>query len=201
MKKYLLLITLLCSVYLNAEMNVLAFAGSTRLESVNKKLVNQAARIAREMGASVTVLDLKNFPMPIYEADLEASEGMPENTKQFRQWMINSPMIFISSPQNNASVSALLKNVIDWCSRGENGGSSREAYKGKKFVLMSASPNKKGGAKGLIHLKAIIEDCGGEVFPIQISIPDAYNAFDENGNLKDPNQTQALTDLVRQALQ
>ncbi|MDR3623920.1 MAG: NAD(P)H-dependent oxidoreductase [Chlamydiales bacterium] len=194
-----LLIFLLCFVFsinLNAEVRALAFAGSSRCESVNKKLVLEAANIAKSMGASVTYIDLKEYPIPLYDADLEATNGMPENAKYIRGLMANSQLIMIASPDYNGSVSALLKNVLDWASRGEKGGASRDAFKGKKFALMSASPSASGGAKGLIHLKTIIETIGGTVIAKQVVVPRAHQAFNNESKLIDQRLCVDLHRLV-----
>ncbi len=161
-----------------AQMNVLVFAGSTREGSYNKQLSKEAAEIARRLGANVTWIDLKDYPMPFYDADLEA-KGMPKNAKKLRDLMVANDMIVIASPEYNASVPAVLKNAIDWASR-KDGEASRSAFKGKKFALLSASPGRSGGARGLVHLRAIIEDVGGEVVSEQVSVPAAHAAFTED---------------------
>lgn len=169
-----------------ANSNVLVFSGRTRTESVNKKLAQEAATVARELGARVSVIDLKDYPIPFYDGDLEANEGMPENAKKLRNLMINSQAIIIVSPEYNGTLSAVLKNTIDWASRSEEGGSSRAAFAGKKFAIMSASPGKGGGARGLTHLRTIIENIGGKVVGKQVALPNAYEpkAF-ENSSLKE----------------
>jgi chromate reductase, NAD(P)H dehydrogenase (quinone) len=184
--KYLIVLCVAFSTHLSAEVKVLAFSGSTRKDSANKKLIVEAANLVRQKGASVTVIDLKEYTAPFYDGDLEAKEGMPAKAGQFRQLMIQSQVILIASPEYNGSLSAMLKNTIDWASRSEEGKPSREAFKGKIFALMSASPSPIGGARGLAHLRTIIENIGGTVIPQQVVVPDAYNAFDEQGRLKDP---------------
>lgn len=200
MLKWVMILCVAFSATLTAETKVLAFAGSTREGSVNKKLVAEAAGIARQMGANVTVIDLKDYPIPFYDGDKETQEGMPEKAKQLRQLMIQSNLILIASPEYNGSVSGLLKNVIDWTSRSEAAGSSRDAYKGKKFVIMSASPGSTGGARGLEHLKMIIENIGGTVVAKQVTIPNAYSAFDSQGHLKDPKVKKELQDMIQMAI-
>jgi chromate reductase, NAD(P)H dehydrogenase (quinone) len=190
MKKYMLLALLFLSAQLIAETKVLAFAGSTRKDSYNKMLLKDAVDMARQMGAVVTVIDLKDYPMPFYDADIESSKGMPKNAKLFRQLMVDNDAFIIASPEYNASVSAVLKNALDWASRGENGTPSRQAFKGKKFAIMSTSPGPLGGARGLKHLQAVIQDVGGIVVPKQVSIPYAQNYFskkkiEENLDLKE----------------
>jgi NAD(P)H-dependent FMN reductase len=200
MLKLIVALCALVTLNLSAEVNVLAFSGSTREESVHKKLVLEAANIARQENANVTVIDLKDFPIPFYDGDLEAKEGMPAKAKQLRQLMIKSDVIIIASPEYNSSVSAVLKNALDWASRGENGGSSREAFKGKKFVIMSASPGSGGGARNLVHLRAIIKDIGGTVLTEQITVPDAFNAFDEKGCLTSPKLKADLQQVIQTAI-
>ncbi len=163
----------LLSLPLFAELQILAFAGSTREGSYNKTLIEQAAQIARKMGAKVTLIDLVDFSMPFYDADLEKKEGLPKNAKRLQDLMIQSDAVMIATPEYNSSLPALLKNVIDWTSR--NGTSvSKSAYQGKKFAIMSASPGKLGGTRALAHLRAILEECGGAVVPKQVSVPQAY---------------------------
>ncbi len=199
MKKTILFI---CSVLaftfspLAAEMKVLAFAGSNRANSYNKKLVHDAADIARQMGATVTVIDLKDYPMPFYDEDLESKQGMPNNAKKLRQLMIKNDAVIIASPEYNASIPALLKNTLDWVSRGENGSYSPDAFKGKKFAIMSASPGPGGGARALVHLRAIIEAVGGTVIEKQVSIPNAQEYFSVNKRPPNP----ALTAEIKQLL-
>ncbi|MEI8366760.1 MAG: NAD(P)H-dependent oxidoreductase [Parachlamydiaceae bacterium] len=200
MWKLITLCLLSLTTILSAQTKVLAFAGSARTESVNKKLVYEAGRLASEMGADVTFIDLKDYPIQLYNGDLEVKEGMPGNAKHIRKLMIESQVILIASPVHNGTVSALLKNTLDWASRSEQGGSSREAFKGKVFAIMSASPGKGGGLKGLSHLRDIIEDIGGTVIPQQVGIPGAYQAFDEKGKLKDQVLRADLRNLVWIAL-
>lgn len=200
MLKWFLIAAMAASTILQAQIEVLAFAGSTRADSVNKKLVNEAAKIAEECGGKVTVIDLKDYPIPFYDADLEADEGMPANAKTIRQLMISSQVILIASPEYNHSIPAVLKNMLDWVSRSEKAERSKEAYLDKTFVLMSASPSKGGGAKGLIHLKDIVEDQRAIVYTKQFSLPNAYSAFDSEGSLKDSVKLEELRVVVQSAM-
>ena len=183
-----------------SSIKVLAFAGSTRGDSYNKKLVQEAAAIAREKGASVTVIDLKELPMPLYDGDVEEAEGMPPNAKRLRELMIESSAIIIASPEYNASISAVLKNALDWVSRSEDGRPSRSAFKGKKFAIMSTSPGRGGGARGLAHLTTIIEDIGGEVIQKKVIVPDGYKAFNEKGELENTKVQQELQEEIDELL-
>ncbi len=195
MKKVFLLLCL-AIFSLSAEVKVLAFAGSTRADSYNKKLVNDAADMARQMGATVTVIDLKDYPMPFYDGDIESKQGLPKNAIKLRQLMIKNDAIIIASPEYNASISGVLKNALDWTSRGEKGGYSPDAFKGKKFAIMSASPGPGGGSRGLVHLRTIIEAAGGTVVPKQVTIPNAQEYFAVEK--RPPNET--LQEEIKQLL-
>jgi NAD(P)H-dependent FMN reductase len=182
------------------DVKVVAFAGSTRKDSFNKKLILNAAEIARKDGAEVTVVNLEDYPIPLYDADLERDEKMPANAKKLRDILKPCDVIIIASPQYNASIPAVLKNDIDWASRGEMGGSSKDAFKGKTVVLLSTSPGPKGGARGLNHLRDIMKDVGGNVMDEQLSVPNANDAFDAQGHLKDPKMQSQLKQLIDTAL-
>lgn len=179
-----------------ADIEVLMFAGSTRAESYNKQLALDAAKIAKGLGAHVTLIDLKDFSMPFYDADLEKEQGMPENAKRLRALMLKSDAILIASPEYNQSISAVLKNTLDWVSRSEDGKTSHD-FEGKRFGIMSASPGKKGGARGLIHLRAIIKDIGGDVIDREVCIPKAHLYFADEKRPENPSLVQALRELIR----
>lgn len=195
----IIILCLAISAHLSAEVKVLAFSGSTRTDSVNQKLVAEAAELARSMNAQVTLINLKDYPIPFYEGDIEREQGMPENAKKLRQLMVQADIILIASPEYNGSLSGILKNAIDWASRSETAGSSRDAFKGKKFVIMSASPGSGGGARGLVHLRAILENIGGTVMPQQVVVADAYHAFDAEGHLKNQKLKGELQQLIEEA--
>lgn len=197
MWKWMLVICMAFSATLSAQTKVLAFSGSTREGSVNKKLVNEAAMMARQAGADVTVIDLRDYPMPFFDEDLEAKEGIPPKAKQLRQMMSQSQVIFIASPEYNGSLSAVLKNAIDWASRDSDDGKPTTAFNGKKFLIMSASPGSRGGVRGLAHLRSILENVKGTVVAKQFELPDAFSAFDAKGQLKSPEKKQELQKLVQ----
>ncbi|MBI2809618.1 MAG: NAD(P)H-dependent oxidoreductase [Candidatus Melainabacteria bacterium] len=196
MKKEIIIASLIAAMPLSAEMNVLAFAGSTRTDSHNKQLVREAAEIARQMGANVTIVDLKDFPMPFYDADLEKEKGLPENAKRLRQMMIKSDAMIIASPEYNASITAVLKNTIDWCSRGEDGKGSKEAFKGKHIAIMSAAAGKAGGAHSLAHLRAILSDVGAEPLTDQVEIARVYETSIEKEQQKKVALKKQLQQLI-----
>lgn len=176
---------------------ILAFAGSTREASYNKKLVKIAAEGARAAGAEVTYVDLRDLPMPLFDEDLEAKEGLPENTLKFKELMMAHQGFLIASPEYNGSITPLLKNAIDWASRPlpEEPPFALSCFRDKVVALMSASPGGLGGLRGLTHVRSILSGIGVLVLPDQQAIPKAYEAFDADGRLKDPTQQEAIEQL------
>lgn len=171
---------------------VLAFAGSSRKESFNKKLVKLAAAGARAAGAEVTVIDLADFPMPIFDEDLEKSQGMPPNAKKFKELLKSHHGMLISSPEYNSSISALLKNCIDWASRPEPGETPLAAFAGKVAGLVSASPGALGGLRGLVTVRSILSNISVLVVPEQAAVNTAHEAFHADGTLKDAKKQAAV---------
>jgi NAD(P)H-dependent FMN reductase len=171
---------------------ILALAGSTRSQSLNKQLIAVAARMAREAGADVTLLDLRDYAMPLYDGDLEAASGLPEKARELKRLFAEHQGLLIASPEYNSSVSAVLKNAIDWISRHEPGDDGMIAFKGKIAAIMSASPGALGGLRGLVHLRSILGNIQTIVIPEQIAISRAQDAFDAEGNIKDERQAQSV---------
>jgi len=178
---------------------ILAFAGSARIDSFNKKLIKVAAAYARDAGADVTLIDLNDYPMPLYHGDLEAAEGIPENALKIKELMLQHDGFLISSPEYNSSISALLKNTIDWISRPVDGESGLVAFRGKVAGLMGASPGGLGGLRGLVHLRSILQNIGTIVVPAQVAVSGAGEAFDEEGKLIDSG-TASRVEKVAQGL-
>lgn len=176
---------------------ILAFAGSTRTDSFNKKLVKIAAAGAKAAGAEVTYLDLRDLPMPLYDQDLEDQAGLPENVLKFKQLMKSHQGLLIACPEYNSSITPLLKNAIDWASRSEPGEPppGLSCFRDKVAVIMSAAAGGFGGLRGLVHVRAILGNIGVLVLPDQRCIPQAYEAFDEQGNLKDAQQHASVAEL------
>ena len=167
---------------------ILAFAGSTRTDSYNKKLVKISSIGATEAGADVTVIDLRDFPMPIYDGDLEQKDGLPSNARKLKDIMLSHQGFLISSPEYNSSISAVFKNTIDWTSRQSEGEIPLACFKNKVAGIMSASPGMLGGLRGLVHVRSILGNIGVIVLPDQIAIAKAHEAFNEDGTLKDKKQ-------------
>ena len=168
---------------------ILAFGGSLRRDSYNQELAVVAAAGGREAGAGVTVISLRDFTLPIFDEDLEATSGMPEAAKRLKVMFREHNGLIIASPEYNSSITAALKNAIDWVSRVEsNGEPALSALAGKTAVLCSASPGGLGGMRGLVHLRAILGSIGITVLPDQIAVGKAYEAFTPDGVLADANQ-------------
>lgn len=198
-KLFLSISVLACSL-LSAEVKVLAISGSLREDSYNKKLINEAAHLARQGGAAVTVIDLRDFEMPFYDSDIE-TKGMPDGAKRLRKLLNESQAVIIASPEYNGSLSAVLKNAIDWSSRTEKGEPSKEAFNGKKIAIMSASMGAGGGGRGLVHLRTILENLGAKVVPIQLTVGSANQTFNTEGRLTDTGLQNLLKMEIQQLLE
>ena len=177
---------------------ILAFAGSSRIDSFNKKLVKVAAEGAREAGAEVTFIDLRDYPMPMYDGDLESKDGLPENAKKLKKIFLEHQGLLISSPEYNSSISALLKNTIDWVSRPEHGEAPLACYDQKVVGLMAASPGLLGGLRGLVTVRSIFGNIKCTVIPEQVEVAKAGEAFNENGSLKDEKQEKSVKNIGAQ---
>ena len=175
---------------------ILVFAGSARAGSLNKKLARAAAAAVRVTGAEATLIDLADYPMPLYDGDLEAREGVPASARSLKDLFIAHQGLLIVSPENNASVSALLKNTLDWISRQDGSESGLVPYQGKVAALAGASPGALGGLRGLTHLRAILQTLNVLVLSEQVALARAHEAFNEDGSLKDAKQQAALAALA-----
>lgn len=173
---------------------ILAFAGSLRKDSFNKRLVKVAAKGAEEAGAEVTFVDLKDYPLPVFDQDLEA-EGTPENATKLKELFKSHHGLLIASPEYNGSLTAALKNAIDWVSRKADGEQPLEAFRGKVAAIMAASPGGLGGLRALPHLRTVLSGIGVLVIPDQHAVSKAYDAFDDNGQLKDEGQKAKVMGL------
>ncbi|ADI38617.1 NADPH-dependent FMN reductase [Waddlia chondrophila 2032/99] len=183
---------------MNEHPKIIAMAGSMRAGSWNKKLVRIAAAGARKAGAEVTILDLSDYRLPLYDGDLEEAEGVPDKAKALKKLFAEHDGFLFSSPEYNSSISGTFKNMIDWISRPEKGEPSLVAFKGKSAALMSASIGALGGLRGLVHVRAILGNIGVLVLPDQVAISSSQEAFNEDGQLKDPKKLEQTLGLGRQ---
>jgi NAD(P)H-dependent FMN reductase len=178
---------------------LLFLSGSTREASHNKRLAKLGHQIAEANGIAASFLDLWDYPMPLYDGDLEAKEGPPGNAQRLKAQLTQHHGIFIASPEYNAGVTPILKNAIDWISRvrAEN-EAPLQVFRTRVFALGSASPGGFGGMRGLLMLRQVLAvGVGALVIPEQISIPRADSAFDSQGHLADKGQQEGLKALIQ----
>lgn len=177
---------------------ILVFAGSNREKSFNRTLAQVAANYIKTLSAEVTYIELKDFPLPIMDQDLESKEGVPENAKKLKALMAESDGFIIASPEYNSAITPLLKNTIDWASRKhEEGEAPLKAFRGKAALLLAASPGALGGLRGLSVVRSILQNMGVIVFPQQLALVKASDAFDEKGSLKDAKLQSQLEEMVK----
>jgi chromate reductase, NAD(P)H dehydrogenase (quinone) len=181
---------------MTAPVRLLFFAGSARAGSYNKKVARLGAMIAEANGIPSTFLDLGDYPMPLYNADLEAAEGQPENAKKLTAVMQAHSGICIVSPEYNASITPLLKNTLDWVSHvGEPRG---QVYKTRVFALASASNGGMGGLRSLTTVRQVLElGLGALVLPDQFAVPRAKDAFGEGGHLTNKESQENFKALIQ----
>jgi NAD(P)H-dependent FMN reductase len=174
---------------------ILAFAGSLRAQSYNRKIVAVAAEGARAAGAEVTMIDFRELPMPIYDGDLEAEQGLPDAAREFKRLLNEHHGVLVATPEYNSQYPALLKNSLDWASRRENDEKPLAVFTGKIAGVMSASPGAMAALRGQALLRAQLAYFGMIVVPDRVAVGRAHEAFDEQGALKDPAQQRALEEL------
>jgi len=174
---------------------ILAFSGSLRAESFNQKMVTVAAEGARQAGAEVTVISLRDFPLPLMDEDLEAANGLPENAKKLKELFKSHHGVLLASPEYNGSVTAALKNAIDWVSRPKGDDEPLEAFGNKAWCIMSASPGGLGGIRGLIHLRSLLGGIRVHVIPQQHAMGGAGDLFDGSGKITNEKQRDTVMGL------
>lgn len=182
---------------MSTEPKIVAMSGSGRVDSYNTRLVKVAAQCAERAGAKVTYIDLHELALPIFNEDDEKAGGFPEGAKRLRAALTPADGLLISSPEYNSSVSALLKNAIDWASRPEAGQPPLACFAGKVAGIMSASPGALGGLRGLVHLRMVLGNIGVLVLPQQFAVSKASEAFDASGGMKDEKQRGQIEGLAR----
>ena len=175
---------------------VLVFAGSSRSDSLNRKLAKAAAEALERAGAEVTFADMRDYSMPLYDGDTEAVSGLPERAKAFKELVRQQDGLVIASPEYNGSFSGLLKNTIDWISRSEAGEKPLAVLRGKTTALLGASPGPGGGQRGLKHVRELLTMIGVNVLPEHLSLPKAADAFDSEGQLNRAEAREALARIA-----
>jgi len=170
---------------------ILAFAGSARRDSVNRKLITLASGMA-----DATLLELADYPLPLYNADLEAEEGVPANARALQAIFLQHDALLLACPEYNGSITPLLKNTLDWVSRPAPGLKSLAAFEGKVAALLAASPGSLGGLRGLVHVRAILSGIGVLVMPRQLAVPRAHEGIDDATQARLRGVVDALVDTV-----
>jgi len=178
---------------------ILVFAGSIRAGSYNARLAALAAKELAVAGADVSRIQLSDFPLPIYDGDLETNSGVPANAVRLKQMLATHQGVFIASPEYNASIAPLLKNAIDWVSRvRERGETPLAVFKNRAFAIGGASDSQYGALRSLMALRQVLElGCGALVLPEQITVFRASEAFDEMDNLKDERAASLLRRIMQ----
>jgi NAD(P)H-dependent FMN reductase len=175
---------------------ILAFSGSSRRDSFNTRLVGAVAAAAGTAGGEVTRLNLADYPLPLYNGDLEESGGLPENAAKLIALIEAHGGLLIGSPEYNSQITPLLKNTIDWCTRGDG-----NPFRGKVAAVVSASPGMFGGIRSMTQARQLLTHLGCHVIPAQCLLPQADKAFDENGALREERSRKAAqavaNELVR----
>lgn len=171
-------------------MNILAFAGSTRIKSYNKIVIQHAVEYIKSIGFNYNIeqvkqVDLAEYPLPLYDGDLEEMHGIPEPAITLREMLKQNQVFIISSPEYNSSISGVLKNMIDWCSRPYNNEENLLCFKEKMVILLSASVGNLGGIRGLAHVGNILHNLGCVILPYQLAIPNVHEEVSDQQQLPD----------------
>jgi chromate reductase len=183
---------------------IVGFAGSSRDDSFNKKLVRAALDSCASLGAETTLIDLRDYALPVYDGDLEAAEGLPENAARLKEVLTAHQGLIISAPEYNGSITALLKNSLDWASRSPEASPDLSPYQGKFAAIMAASPGPLGGLRGLRVVREVLTNLGVNVLADQVALRAAYKEFSDDGKLvEDSSQQQVdrLSSLLVETLQ
>lgn len=173
---------------------ILGLAGSARKASVNRAAAKAALDGASAAGAEVTWLELADYPLPIYNGDIEAEEGFPENVIKLREIFDAHDGLIIGSPEYNSSITPLLKNTIDWISRPDGDRPGLKAFSGKVAGLVSASGGPLGGLRGLVTVRSILGNIGVTVVPQQFAVGGAPGKI-EDGVVTDADARKALENV------
>lgn len=175
---------------------ILAFGGSLRASSFNQKAAELAAAGARDAGAEVTLIALRDFPLPLFDQDLESASGMPENAIKLKELFLAHDGLIIASPEYNSTISAALKNAIDWVSRATaDNEAPLFALAGKTAAILAASPGGYGGARGLVQLRPFLENINVSVIEPQVTIPKAHEVIQPDGSFSNDDIANSVRAL------
>jgi NAD(P)H-dependent FMN reductase len=180
---------------------ILVIPGSLRTGSHNVKLAAAAAYEFAQAGADVTRLSLGDFPLPIYDGDLQAKSGVPKHAVNLKRMIGAHQGVLLVTPEYNSSVPPLVKNTIDWLSRVQDANEARgQVFRGRPFAIAAASQGRLGGTRALAALRLILSACHATVIPNQLALSFADHAYDDMDRLKNPADIEALKALVRQLI-
>src|SRR6202042_2997688 len=186
---------------LMSALKILVIPGSLRTGSLNARLAAGAAYQFAQGGAEVTRISLGDFPLPIYDGDLQSRFGVPKNAVNLKRMMSAHHGVLIVTPEYNSSVPALVKNTIDWVSRVQDAHEARgQVFRERAFAIAAASDNRLGGTPGLAALRLILAACHATVIPNQLALSFAGEAYDDRDRLKHPGDVEALKALARQLI-
>ncbi|MBR1205393.1 MULTISPECIES: NADPH-dependent FMN reductase [unclassified Bradyrhizobium] len=182
-------------------LKILVIPGSLRSGSLNAKLAAVLAQELAQLGADVTRISLGDFPLPIYDGDLQAKSGVPQHAVNLKRMIGAHHGVLIVTPEYNSSVPALVKNTIDWVSRVQDLHETRgQVFHGRAFALAAASGNRLGGTRALAALRLILTACHAAVIPNQLALSFAEHAYDDMDRLKHPADIDTMRALVRQLI-
>ena len=182
-------------------LKILIIPGSLRTGSLNARLAAVAAHELVQSGAEVTRISLSDFPLPIYDGDLQAKSGVPKHAVNLKRMLGAHHGVLIVTPEYKSSVPALVKNTIDWISRVQDPHETRgQVFRERVIAIASASGNRLGGTRALSALRLILTACHASVVPNQLALSFADQAYDEMDHLKHPGDIEALDALVRQLI-
>lgn len=170
---------------------ILAFSGSARQGSLNQKFLLATVDAVRGLGVEVTLISLKDYPLPLYDGDLEEKEGLPANARGLVDLIKGHAGLLIASPEYNAMITPLLKNTLDWCTRADD-----DPFPGRVAAVVSASPGALGGIRSLKLAQQLLLHLGCHVVPGNTMLPQAHKAFGPDGNLTDPRALKAVQELA-----
>ena len=182
-------------------LKILVIPGSLRTGSHNARLAAAAAYQFVQAGAEVTRISLADFPLPIYDGDLQSKSGVPKNAINLKRMIGAHHGVLMVTPEYNSSVPPLVKNVIDWVTRVQDTQESRgQVFRGRAFAIAAASEGRLGGSRALAALRLILSACHAMVIPNQLALSFAGEAYDDMDSLKQTADIEALNALVRQLI-
>ena len=184
-----------------AALKILVIPGSLRTGSLNVRLAAAAAYHFTQAGAEVTRISLADFPLPIYDGDLQTRSGVPKNAVNLKRMIGAHHGVLIVTPEYNSSVPPLVKNAIDWLSRVQDPHETRgQVFRGRAFAIAAASESRLGGTRSLAALRLILSACHAVVIPNQLTLSFASEAYNDMDRLNRPADIEALAALVRELI-